>query len=333
AHGRIELTQEILLLFRQVDGRLHDDSTEQIALLAASHRLHAFFAQTEYAARLRLRGNLELDGAAERRHLDRAAERRDDEADRYLARQMGAIALEDRMFANANLDIQIARRSAISPRLALSGQADPVAGIDAFRHFDVERLLLAYPSLTGIARQCDRLVSPLAARRRLSNGKEALLYAHLPDAVTRFGGDGLRAGCRAGTVAWLALSERRELDGRVVSEDRLLEVELEIVPKVCAAIDLTASAATPRAKDVAEHVAEDVAEGIRGTEPPAASGCETFVPMLVVDRAPLRIGEDLIGFLRLFELLLRLLIVGIAIGVILHRQPAVRFLDLGFGRR
>src|SRR5690606_1573883 len=144
AHGRIELTQEILLLFRQVDGRLHDDSTEQIALLAASHRLHAFFAHTVYAARLRLRGNLELD---------RAAERRDDEADRYLARQMGAIALEDRMFANANLDIQIARRSAISPRLALSGQADPVAGIDAFRHFDVERLLLAYPSLTetGIA--------------------------------------------------------------------------------------------------------------------------------------------------------------------------------------
>src|SRR5690606_40023929 len=112
------------------------DSTEQIALLSASHRLHAFFTQTEYAARLRLRGNLELDGAAERRHLDRAAERRDDEADRYLARQMGAIALEDRMFANANLDIQIAGRTAMSPRLARYGQAALAAGLDADRPFD-----------------------------------------------------------------------------------------------------------------------------------------------------------------------------------------------------
>src|SRR5690606_8106688 len=99
---------------------------------------------------------------------------------------MAAIALEDRVLAHSDLDVEIARRPAVATRLSFSGQANPIARIDTGWHLDVERLLLAHPSLpqTRVAGLADRLTSPLAARTGLLNRKEALLDAYLPDAVT-----------------------------------------------------------------------------------------------------------------------------------------------------
>ena len=73
------------------------------------------------------RGNLEHHLAVERRHLDRAAEGRGGEADRHLAGQVAALALEDRVLAHADLDVQVARRAAVAARLALAVQADAIA--------------------------------------------------------------------------------------------------------------------------------------------------------------------------------------------------------------
>jgi hypothetical protein len=56
------------------------------------------------------------------------------------------------------------------------------------------------------------------------------------------------------------------------------------------------------------------------------------VTVLIVDRALLRVGQHLIGFLALLELVLGFVIVRIAVGVIFHRQAAIRFLDLDLGR-
>src|SRR5205807_2237218 len=92
------------------------------------------------------------------------------------------------------------------------------------------------------------------------------------------------------------------------------------------------------------------AAGIAGTphDPPPAAATRTAllqptgalgdphqpgVTVLIVGRALVRVGEHLAGFLRLLEGLLRLPIVGVAVGVILHREPAVGLLDLGLGRR
>src|SRR5579871_3100582 len=50
--------------------------------------------------------------------------------------------------------------------------------------------------------------------------------------------------------------------------------------------------------------------------------------VLIVDRALLRIRQHLAGFLGLFEELLGLLVIRIAVGMVLHRQPPVGLLDL-----
>jgi hypothetical protein len=52
------------------------------------------------------------------------------------------------------------------------------------------------------------------------------------------------------------------------------------------------------------------------------------VAVLVVGGALLRVGEDLVGFLGLLELLLRLGVVRIAVRMVLHGQLAVGLLDL-----
>src|SRR5438309_6716920 len=65
----------------------------------------------------------------------------------------------------------------------------------------------------------------------------------------------------------------------------------------------------------------------------AAARLDTGVTVLIVGRALVRVGEHLAGFLRLLEGLLRVPIVGVAVGVIFHREPAVGLLDLGLSRR
>src|SRR4030095_10553805 len=142
AHRLLQLAQQRLLIVGEIHGRLDHDAAEEIARRTAAHRLHALLAQAEHAPRLRLARHLEVDVAAERRHLDFSAERRCREAHRHLARQVAAVALEDRMLAHADFDVEISRRAAVASGLALAGETDPVAGRDARRDPSREIFLL-----------------------------------------------------------------------------------------------------------------------------------------------------------------------------------------------
>ncbi len=132
------------------------------------------------------------------------------------------------------------------------------------------------------------------------------------------------AGLGAAAVAGRAVHDGRELDLGRGAEHGLLEVERQFVAQVGAAKGARPAAAAA-AEDVAEHVAEDVAEGVRGVEAgsTAARGVEARVTELVVGRALLRVGQDLVGFLGLLEALLGLLVVGIAVRMVLHGQAPV----------
>jgi hypothetical protein len=55
------------------------------------------------------------------------------------------------------------------------------------------------------------------------------------------------------------------------------------------------------------------------------------VAELVVARALLRVGEDLVRLGDLLERLLGLLVAGVAVGVVLERELAVRLLDVVLG--
>ncbi len=78
--------------------------------------------------------------ALERRHVDAAAERGGRETDRHLAGEVGTVALEDRVLAHDDLDVEIARRTAVAARFALAREADAVAVVDARRHLDRQPL-------------------------------------------------------------------------------------------------------------------------------------------------------------------------------------------------
>src|SRR5204862_8306309 len=122
-----------------------------------------------------------------------------------------------------------------------------------------------------------------------------------------------------------------------VAARRLGELARELIAQAPSSERPGAAAAARAAEDVPAHIPEDVAEGV-GAESAARSSraatrLATGVTVLIVGRALVRVGEHLAGFLRLLEGLLRVPIVGVAVGVILHREPAVGLLDLGLSRR
>src|ERR1700722_4942174 len=298
----LEFLEQLLLLGRKSHGRLDDHAAEQVPGRTAAHRTHALLAHAEHPAGLSFARNLENDLAIERRHLHRTPERGRREADRDLAGQMAPLALEDRMLAYADLDVQIARGSAVAPRFALPVQTDAIAAIDAGGNIHRERLLLPHASLAvaGVARVTDDLAAALGARARLLNRENGLLHAHLTLPVAGITDLGRGPFGRSRPVADLALRERGNLDLGVGAEHGLLEVELELEAQIGAPEHLRA-AALAAGEDVAEHLAENVAEGLPGAEPAAAPTLEAGVPELVVDRALLRVAEHLVSFLGLLE--------------------------------
>src|SRR5690606_29463152 len=122
----LELVQQRLLALAQADRGLDDHPAQQVAGIAALHRAHALAAQAKQLSTLGLGRYLELDPTFERRRVDLAAKRRGRERDRHLAIEVVAFTREDRMGFDADLDIEVAGRSATLAGLALARETDAV---------------------------------------------------------------------------------------------------------------------------------------------------------------------------------------------------------------
>ncbi len=175
----------------------------------------------------------------------------------------------------------------------------------------------------------------MTTRAGLLHGEETLLHAHLAVTGAGLAGGGRSAGLGTGAVTSSALIHDRDADLFFRAARRFFQRDLHVVAQVCAAMCLAAPAASA-AEDVAEDVAEIEALRTRAarTERIAAAHAARFeggVAILVVSRALLPVGQSLVSFLRFLELLLRLRIVRIAVGVVLHRQFAISLLDLFLG--
>src|SRR5690606_6935744 len=129
-------------------------------------------------------------------------------------------------------------------------------------------------------------------------------------------------------AAGRAFDQGRDLDPALDAEHRFLELEFEQVAKVRAAPRATTA---PHAEDVREDVPEDVAYVGVEAAARAVSAFARRVAVPVVQRALVRIGEDFIGLLGFLEALLRVRIVGTAIGMAFHRHATERLLELGSG--
>ena len=159
-------------------------------------------------------------------------------------------------------------------------------------------------------------------------GEKALLHAHLAVAAARGTRRRLRAGLGARAFAGFAFLHRRNADARFGSARRVFERDLEVVAQIGAAKHRGARA------PAAEDVAEDVAEGIREAAEPGARACgrriDARVPVVIVRGALVRVGEDFVGFFGFLEVLFRFRIVRIAVRMMLHRELAIRLLDVVF---
>src|SRR5690606_5347157 len=116
----------------------------------------------------------------ERRHLDLRAQRRLRQADRQLAVEVIAIALEDRVLANAHLDVEIAGLGAGRSGLAFTRQADAVAVVHAGGNLDLQGFLTLDAAVpVAVLAGIDDVASAAAAgRAHLLHREDALLHPH-----------------------------------------------------------------------------------------------------------------------------------------------------------
>lgn len=161
------------------------------------------------------------------------------------------------------------------------------------------------------------------------NAKEPLLKTHLAPAATSRTGLRYRPWLCSTAVTRLARAMSWYFDFLFGSGNCFLKTEGEIIAKI-----FTPSAAAAPAGAAAEKLAENVAKNIFETCAKIESAgkrsaiTESRVSKLVILRASLRVGKDLIGLGDFFELFLRLFVSGITIGVVLERQFTVRLFQV-----
>ena len=251
--------------------------------------------------------------------------------------QVIAIALEDVVFLQADLDEQITRWPAIGARLAIARAADAHAVVDTRRDFDFQRFLLfdlALP-VAGAARIGNDLARAAAMRAGLLHAEKALAHLHLALTLTGRAGLGAGAGFGARAVAGVALVPARNAQLRILAVGRFFERDLHGVAEVRAAKHLASTAASTAAlaaKDVAKDVAKRVTKSAKAFGTTAHVGIDTRVTVLVIGCPLLRVRQHLVGFLDLFEFAFCLFGFGViplvAVRVVLHRQLAISLFDV-----
>src|SRR6185369_3137427 len=102
-----------------------------------------------HGARLGAGAHVDLLLAVEGLELERRAERGGGHRQRDPAVQVVALPGEHRMLALAHLDVEVARRPAARAYLALPGQPDPHAVLDAGRNLDGDGAAGPHPALAA----------------------------------------------------------------------------------------------------------------------------------------------------------------------------------------
>src|ERR1043166_3728120 len=337
-----ELFEELAVLGGEGRWRDGDDGGVEVAAPAPAERRHAVAFDAEDRPRLRAGGDFQVLLAVERLHVHLRAERGLREGDGNGSIKVVALPLEEFVLFDVDDDVEVARRAALRPRLALAREPQARAGLDP-RRIPPLHLLLALDApraATLLARVADALARAAATAARPSHGEEALLVAHLPRAPALLAAFGLRAGRGPAALAVLAGFEARDSELRRHPGGGLFERHLQIVAEVCGALRPRAPSARPgtSAEHVAEaeEVAEDVLDAAEPLRAPARRAPrarrDSGVAEVVVARALLGVGEDGVGFRRLLESLLGLMVAGVLVRVVADGELAVGALDLGLAR-
>src|SRR2546428_5969631 len=130
------LAQFFVELFLALGQRARHDDLEygvEIARAAAGLR-QAFAREPQFLPALRAGRNFHRAAAFEGRHFALRAERRFPRRDRHFDLEVVAARLEERMWLERDLQIEIARRPAVHPGAAFAAQTQPLSLDRAFRN-------------------------------------------------------------------------------------------------------------------------------------------------------------------------------------------------------
>src|SRR5205807_3266300 len=244
-----------------------------------------------------------------------------------------AVAHEPVVRDHVDEHVDVAGRAAPLARVAAPGQPDPLLVVDPGRDVDAEappRGLASAPAALLAGRLGD---APVTAAS-IADGRAHQLSERRPRDRTKLAGSAaararLDRRARLGAVAVAARAglHRVVLDVLRNRGGGLLERDLHADRRVAALHRAAAPAAEQRI--AAEEGVEDVRERAEALEARReAARLERLVAVAVVQRAPLGVGQDLVGLGRLLELLLRLRVVLVHVRVELARELAERALDL-----
>ena len=146
---------------------LHVDVDDEVAAAGAAQVGDAQAAQGDRVAGLGARLIVELVGAVEGVQAERRAERGGGHRQLDRAVQVVAPALNVGVRVDRDLDVEVAGRAAAGADLALAGELDPGAGVDAGRDLEGQRAAGAHPAVAGA------LEARVGDDRRRSPGRSA----------------------------------------------------------------------------------------------------------------------------------------------------------------
>ena len=139
----VELPQQFLLAFGEVNRGLHEDAADEIADNATTNGFDALATDAKHFTGLSARGDLEHHLAIKGGYLHLPAEGGGDETNGDLAEEMVVLAGENGVALYLDLNIEIARGTALIAGLALASKADAVSGIDASGELNKAHMLMA----------------------------------------------------------------------------------------------------------------------------------------------------------------------------------------------
>src|ERR1700733_348938 len=330
-----KLGQKLALAPREILRRLDNELHEQVARIAGAQHWHALAAEPQLAPRLGAFRHADPGlGSIERPDVEFAPQRGLNHRDRHAAIEVGAIALEERVRLYGEENIGIARRTAAHPRLALAGQADAGAVLDAGGNVDRQRTLPRHAARAGafVARVFNRLPAAVTGGAGALDGEEALLRPHTPMSAAGLAGRGPRTGARAGAGAGFASDRSRHANSRRLAVKRLFKRDLEVIAQVGAALSARGLTAASPAHHIAEQIIEDIGHRRRKAVAHAAL-IEGGMTVAVISRALLGVRQMLIGFVQFLEPRLGLLVARMPVGMTLHRGLTEGGLQFSLRRR
>src|SRR5581483_2171931 len=271
-------------------------------------------------------------------------------------REVVALAPEQPVGRHVDGDVEVAGRPAVAAGRALPLHPDPlpVGHADRDPDLDVPGAGLRPAAVARRAGLLHHLAAPAAAGADLGEGERPLVDGQRAGAVALRAGLGHGAGGGARSAAGVAGGGAGQLDGDGRPPDGVVERQVDLGLEVAAppgpGPGLAVGLAAPGpAEEVAEQVAE--AAHVAGLEadvtPEAARTAEAagarpgervrrpgghHVADLVVLLPLGGVAEDVVGGGDVLELLLRLLVPGVGVGVVLLGQLAVGARDVLLGR-